>query len=124
MGDKSISVKWSTDDVKSIRPDLSDEQCYMVLIHAKNKHNAEIGINWFVLKNIADDLYPIDTNKKTNKKTKYKVDVNQNCGGYIGHYIITCKNLKKINTTTIRADDVKIEFDDSIVDIKPDINKK
>ncbi len=54
----SIAVKWGLEDVQSIREDLSDEQASAVLQAADRCHNAEVGINWDVLRTIADDLFP------------------------------------------------------------------
>jgi hypothetical protein len=54
----SIAVKWCVEDVQSIRPDLTDEQAGAVLQAADRCHNAEVGINWDVLRFHADDLFP------------------------------------------------------------------
>ncbi len=48
---------WSVDDVQSVRPDLTDEQAWEVLLHAKRNHDANFGINWDVLSVIAESLY-------------------------------------------------------------------
>lgn len=56
----SIAVKWCVEDVQSIRPDLTDEQAGAVLQAADRCHNAEVGINWDVLRFHADDLFPED----------------------------------------------------------------
>lgn len=49
-----ILISWCVDDVKSIAPDLTNEQCREVLCRAKQDHDATIGINWEVLEVIAD----------------------------------------------------------------------
>lgn len=54
----SIAVEWCVEDVQSIRPDLTDEQAGAVLQAADRCHNAEVGINWDVLRFHADDLFP------------------------------------------------------------------
>lgn len=54
----SIAVEWGLEDVQSIREDLSDEQASAVLQAADRCHNAEVGINWDVLRTIADELFP------------------------------------------------------------------
>lgn len=48
---------WHLEDVKSRRPDLSDDQCREVLTALEHRHDAEIGINWDVIDAIADDLF-------------------------------------------------------------------
>jgi hypothetical protein len=45
-----ISVKWCAEDVLGLNPDLTLEQVEKVLYAVKHYHNAEIGINWDVLK--------------------------------------------------------------------------
>ena len=53
-----IAVSWHIDDVREVRPDLTDDQCREVLAQAKHRHDAEIGINWDVLDAHADYLFP------------------------------------------------------------------
>jgi len=53
----SIAIVWTIDDVLSIRPDLSRDQAWIVLRHAKYRHDAEVGINWEVLAAHAESLY-------------------------------------------------------------------
>ena len=52
-----ISVSWSTDDVKSVRPDLGDQEAAAVLDFILQKHDANEGINWGVIECAADILY-------------------------------------------------------------------
>lgn len=54
----SISVIWGLEDVQEVRPDLTDEQASEVLRRTKKYHNAEVGINWDVLRAHANDLFP------------------------------------------------------------------
>jgi hypothetical protein len=53
-----IAILWGIDDVKSVRPDLTDDQCMEVLDRCENKHDANIGINWLVIEIHADYLFP------------------------------------------------------------------
>lgn len=53
-----IAVLWHIDDVKHVRPDLSDAQCMAVLLDCSRQHDAEIGITWDVLSDQADDMFP------------------------------------------------------------------
>jgi len=55
---RQIAVIWDIDDVQSIRRDLTEEQALAVLLEAKRKHDAELGINWDVLKARANELFP------------------------------------------------------------------
>ncbi len=54
----SIEISWHIDDVKEVRPDLSEAQARDVLDQAKRRHDASIGITWDVLAIHADDLFP------------------------------------------------------------------
>jgi hypothetical protein len=58
VSDDEIAITWHIDDVKEIRPDLTDEQCREVLQQADRRHDASVGINWDVLAIHADDLFP------------------------------------------------------------------
>ena len=53
-----INCRWHIDDVREVRPELTDEQCRTVLRTAKRRHDANIGINWDVLAMWARDLFP------------------------------------------------------------------
>lgn len=54
---KEIGVVWMIDDVTSIRPDLTEEQAWAVLLEADRYHDATIGINWDVLHYHAQSLF-------------------------------------------------------------------
>jgi hypothetical protein len=54
----TIEISWHIDDVKEVRPLLTDAQAREVLEQAKRRHDADIGINWDVLAIHADDLFP------------------------------------------------------------------
>lgn len=49
---------WQVEDVRSQRPDLTDDQCRDVLRVIDRRHDANIGINWDVIDVVADMLYP------------------------------------------------------------------
>ena len=50
----TIAIRWSIEDVKEVASDLTDNECRQVLQLAKTYHDATIGINWDVLKELAD----------------------------------------------------------------------
>ena len=58
FGIKYLSDDWFIDDIKSIREDLSVEECVEVLQKAADYFDANVGVNWEVLSYIADDLFP------------------------------------------------------------------
>ena len=55
---REIAITWNVDDVKGIRPDLTDEQAMDVLYDVKRKHDAEWGVSWTTLRTVADILFP------------------------------------------------------------------
>ena len=55
---RQIAIIGDIDDVKHIRPDLSDEQAMEVLLEVKDCHDAEWGASWATLETVADDLFP------------------------------------------------------------------
>ena len=50
----SVNVTWSTEDVLQVAPELSQKQANAVLLLAGvAEHNAEVGVNWGVLRDWA-----------------------------------------------------------------------
>ena len=60
----SIAAIWHTDDVKGIRPHLTDDQAWEVLEQVGDKHDAEYGISWTTLEVTADDMFPNPERKR------------------------------------------------------------
>ena len=56
---KEIAITWHIDDVKHIRPDLTDEQSMDVLCEVKRRHDADMGVSWTTLKVVAENLFPL-----------------------------------------------------------------
>jgi len=57
-----IAAIWSIEDVKSVRPDLTDDQAWEVLEQVGDKQDAEWGISWTTIETVADDLFPEPAN--------------------------------------------------------------
>jgi hypothetical protein len=55
---RQIAAIWAIEDVKGVRPHLTDDQAWEVLEQASDNHDAEWGISWTTLKTVADDLFP------------------------------------------------------------------
>lgn len=72
----SIAVKWCVEDVQSIRPDLTDDQDGAVLQAADRCHNAEVGINWDVLRFHADELFPEEDSDQAEDLLPESTEVN------------------------------------------------
>ena len=54
----SIAAIWCTDDVRGVRPHLTEDQAWEVLQQVSDIHDAEWGISWTTLKTVADDKFP------------------------------------------------------------------
>ncbi|MEZ6140780.1 MAG: hypothetical protein R3B84_09435 [Zavarzinella sp.] len=52
-----IAIVWQIDDVREVRPDLSNDQCWQVLQACKRNHDATVGINWDVIRITANHLF-------------------------------------------------------------------
>ena len=59
-----IAAIWSTQDVKGVRPHLTDDQAWEVLEQVGDTHDANWGICWTTIETVADDLFPEPANKK------------------------------------------------------------
>jgi hypothetical protein len=60
-----IAVIWSTDDVREVRPDLSEKQAWTVLQSVRENHDASVGVSWETLEITADDLFADQSNEPT-----------------------------------------------------------
>jgi hypothetical protein len=56
-GQRKIAAVWCIEDVQAMRPDLTDEQAWEALRQVKRNHDAEVGINWYTLEWVAEDLF-------------------------------------------------------------------
>ena len=65
---REIAIKWSIDDVKIVRADLSEEQSLEVLEKVKSKHDAEMGVSWTTLEEWVNILFPLPSDLSDNEK--------------------------------------------------------
>jgi nitrogenase subunit NifH len=56
---RKIAITWDIDDVKTVRPDLSEAQAMQVLQKVHDKHDAEMGVSWATLETWAGILFPL-----------------------------------------------------------------
>ena len=54
---QQIALIWGLDDVRTLRPDLNDEQCWEVLQDVDRHKDAGLGISWFTLESAAESLF-------------------------------------------------------------------
>lgn len=55
---KCVAIIWTIDDVKSVRPDLDDEQCYAVLQEYQQGYDCNANGDWDALETHAEELFP------------------------------------------------------------------
>ena len=55
---RQIAIIWSADDVKQVRPDLTDDQAWEVLKLCDKRHDCDVGFTWSFIELIADELFP------------------------------------------------------------------
>jgi len=55
---RQVAVVWSIEDVQSVRPDLTAEQSWVVLLQCRKVHDADHGFTWALLECVADSLFP------------------------------------------------------------------
>lgn len=58
---RMIGHLWSIPDVRSIRPDLSDEQAWQILQHLDQQYDGSLGMSWNDLKRVAEQLFGTET---------------------------------------------------------------
>jgi len=56
VNNDSIRLRWSTEDVIYAHPKISEEDAIKVLRAVKKCHNADVGVTWDVISDVADDL--------------------------------------------------------------------
>lgn len=55
---ETIAIIWHIEDVLHVRSDLTPEQASIVLESVRDNHDATIGINWEVIEDHAESLFP------------------------------------------------------------------
>ncbi|MBI3867409.1 MAG: hypothetical protein HY299_02675 [Verrucomicrobia bacterium] len=55
---KQVAIIWCVEDVQEMRPDLSEDQAFEVLLECKRAHDGEIGFTWTLIQEIASDMFP------------------------------------------------------------------
>lgn len=53
-----ITIRWHIDDVKEVRPDLTDDQARQVLQQVLCCHDCNCGVSWETLQAVADEMFP------------------------------------------------------------------
>lgn len=55
---RQVAIVWSVEDVLHVRPDLSADQAWEILLLVRDRHDAEQGVCWETLWAGAEALYP------------------------------------------------------------------
>ena len=58
-----ITIKWHITDVQEVRPDLTDDQARAVLWRVRDIHDANEGVNWYVIECVASEMFPEEEDK-------------------------------------------------------------
>jgi hypothetical protein len=59
----TITIKWHITDVQEVRPDLTDDQARDVLWRVRDIHDANEGVNWYVIECVASEMFPEEEDK-------------------------------------------------------------
>lgn len=54
---RMIAHIWTTEDVRSVRPDLTDDQAWTVLQHVEESLDSSMGIDWDTIERASYDLF-------------------------------------------------------------------
>jgi hypothetical protein len=54
---RQVAVIWGCEDVKSVRADLTDDQCFDVLEQCRDQHDCQYGFTWTFIEDVAQDLF-------------------------------------------------------------------
>lgn len=49
-----VAYRWHANDVASVNPNLTEEECWNVLIYLLHDHDASIGVNWDTIEAIIE----------------------------------------------------------------------
>jgi len=55
---QEVAVVWAVEDVRTVRPDLNDDQAWQVLQECRRVHDCNDGFNWLFIETVAENLYP------------------------------------------------------------------
>jgi hypothetical protein len=64
---RQVAAIWCIEDVKGVRPHLTDDQAWEVLEQIGDKQDAEWGISWTTLETVADDMFPKSASSRKEK---------------------------------------------------------
>ncbi|MBI5765474.1 MAG: hypothetical protein HZA51_18350 [Planctomycetes bacterium] len=55
---RQVAVIWSIEDVRGVRPHLTDDQAWEVLQECLACHDCEYGFTWTHIEVVADEMFP------------------------------------------------------------------
>ena len=98
-----IAIIWSIQDVKTMRPDLTDEQCMDVLETVEHWHDASVGVRWDTLEIWAEELSPSTPETKALLEKVEELDLE------FGEFAARCRPNETAEQTIAR-----IEAEDAV----------
>lgn len=60
-----IAIVWDVEDVRAVRPDLTEEQAWKILQAVRKNHDASVGVSWETLEITADYLFADQSSEST-----------------------------------------------------------
>jgi len=63
---REVAIIWSIEDVKEIRPDLTEDQAWTVLQQCERQHDCNFGITWEHIDWVAENLFPETVEKESS----------------------------------------------------------
>ena len=81
---RRIAAIWCTDDVRGVRPHLTDDQAWEVLQQVGRPPRRRVGHHWTTLETIADDLYPQYDNQRRQTMKLEIIDIASHRNGICG----------------------------------------
>lgn len=64
---RQIAIVWSIEDVKEVRPHLTDNQAWEVLQLVEQSHDANFGVSWETFDSAAQSLFGDAAKKKQRR---------------------------------------------------------
>jgi len=55
---RQIAHIWSTEDIREVRPDLNDDEAWVVLQECDRRLDSDTGLSWELIGDTAHDLFP------------------------------------------------------------------
>lgn len=89
---KQIRITWEMEDIQSLRPDLDHDQILNIMQFIVSNYDPDIGINWGMIKDAANELYPLI--KELDETSQYFHQFE--CMDCEGHILVSAQSMDNI----------------------------